>query len=204
MERFVVARFTCLSHQPATAPVAAEVAFENLFRRQRFNACAVDELTERVQLMTQKRGGRRRGCQSRKPRAELGGEMKAARKLVDELALHHTVSISRTGIFYGPDVKTHRQQRLLLNTVGSEPQQREDLFHSHSQLMRGIFLMRYEPRHVILRTFAELVQQTLQMPPREAAGEGAAAFHDINIQHGGPVGGKKEFFTFVREICQKV
>jgi hypothetical protein len=70
--------------------------------------------------------------------------------------------------------------------------------------MRGAFLMRCEPGHVILRTLAELVQQTLQMPPREAAGEGAAAFHGSAIQHGGSQCGKKEFFTFVCEICQKV
>ncbi len=63
--------------------------------------------------------------------------------------------------------------------------------------MRGHFLMRRKPCDILLGSFAEMMQQTLQSPPGKAC-EFAAAFHSSDIQHGGIPNGKKEFFTFVR------
>ena len=95
----------------------------------------------------------------------LGREMKAAGELVDELVLHHPVTIAGAGIFDGADVLSKSQHGMLRDAFMREPQQCEQLFHAHAQLMCGRLLILREPPHIILRTLAELMQQTLQLPP---------------------------------------
>ena len=136
----------------------------DLLRREPFDARSFHELFQRTELMAQKRTGRRHQTAAIGIQRMLRREVKTARELFDEFVTHHDITISSTGILHRSNVHADSHERLLWHAISAEPEQREQLFHSHAELVSGDGLMRFQAPHISLGRIEEAMNQRQQFP----------------------------------------